>query len=254
MHPEGQGYYGPALHGFRASQPLHAQLLATLKTGDRADGHVSASKEWERGEMPSELARNITAYMNAHSRAAALAAARQPVFKGVRRLLDVGGGSAIFSIEMAKAWPTLRATVLEIAPVCVEADRYIAAAGVAERVGTKASNMFTDDWSGGHDAHFLSNIFHDWSDETCRLLARKSFASLPPGGIIILHEMLMDDDGCGPLATAAFSALMLLSTKGRQYSLPELRDFLEDAGFTDIESANTGSAYYSVVTARKPNR
>jgi acetylserotonin N-methyltransferase len=114
--------------------------------------------------------------------------------------------------------------------------------------------MFTTDWPAGHDAHFLSNIFHDWSDDTCRQLARKSFASLPPGGTLMLHEMLMDDDGCGPLATAAFSLLMLLSTKGRQYSLPELRCFLEDAGFTAIESASTGGAYYSLVTARKPHQ
>ena len=254
MHPAGQGYYGPALHGFRASQPLHAQLLATLRTGDRAEGHVSASREWERGEMPPDLAKIITAYMNAHSRAAALAVARQPVLKDIRKLLDVGGGSAIFPIEMAKVWPSLRATVMEIAPVCVEADRYIAAAGVAGQVRTRASNMFTEDWPDGDDAHFLSNIFHDWSEETCRLLARKSFAALRPGGTIMLHEMLMDDDGCGPLATAAFSLLMLLSTKGRQYSLPELRNFLENAGFIDIESVGTGSAYYSVVTARKPHR
>jgi 3-hydroxy-5-methyl-1-naphthoate 3-O-methyltransferase len=112
--------------------------------------------------------------------------------------------------------------------------------------------MFTHDWPQGHDAHFFSNIFHDWSDETCCLLARKSFAALPSGGTIMLHEMLMDDDGCGPLTTAAFSVLMLLGTKGRQYTLPELKSFLEDAGFVGVEAATTGGGYYSLVTATKP--
>jgi 3-hydroxy-5-methyl-1-naphthoate 3-O-methyltransferase len=251
LHPAAQGYFGPLLRPFRASQPLHAQLLATLRPGVQATAHASAVAEWERGEMPPDLARTITAFMNAHSRAAAKGAALQPLFADVERVLDVGGGSAVFAIEIAKAWPALNATVMEIAAVCAEADRYIAEAKVADRVRTKAANMFTQDWPTGHDVHFLSNIFHDWSDDTCRLLARQSFSALPHGGRIVLHEMLMDDDGCGPLATAAFSLLMLLGTRGRQYTLAELRGFLESAGFSSVEAFSTGGGYYSLVVARK---
>lgn len=252
LHPDGAGYCGPAIHGFRTSQPLHQQLMATLKTGDRAEDHVSAADEWERGAMPPELALQITAYMNAHSGAASRSLPRLPVFGTVKSLLDVGGGSAAFSIQLAKAWPGLSATVMEIGVVCREADKYIAAAGVGARVKTQAVNMFSQDWPQGHDGHFFSNIFHDWSDDTCRFLARKSFAALPSGGTIMLHEMLMDDDGCGPLTTAAFSLLMLLGTKGRQYTLPELKAFLEDSGFLGVEAVSTGGGYYSLVTATKP--
>ncbi|MBK8161481.1 MAG: methyltransferase domain-containing protein [Rhodospirillaceae bacterium] len=202
--------------------------------------------------MPEGLAAIITAFMNAHSRAASLAVAMQPVFGGVRSVLDVGGGSGIFAIEMARAHPKLTATVLEIDTICAEAWRYIDAAGVSARVKTHPLNMFTQPWPGGYDAHFFSNIFHDWSDQTCRMLAKKSFDALPPGGRILLHEILMDDDGCGPLPAAAFSLLMLIGTKGRQYSLPELREFLESAGFVDIEAARTGGGYYSMVSARRP--
>jgi acetylserotonin N-methyltransferase len=176
----------------------------------------------------------------------------QPLFGDFRSVLDVGGGSGIFAIELAKAWPQLKATVLEIASICAEADRYIAAAGMVGQVQTQPLNMFTQPWPQGHEAHFFSNIFHDWSDETCRMLARKSFEALPAGGRILLHEILMDDDGCGPLPAAAFSLLMLLGTRGRQYSLPELRQMLEAAGFVDIETARTGGGYYSLVSARRP--
>lgn len=252
LHPAAEGYVGPLLQQFRASQPLHAQLLATLRPDVQAPRHGSSVAEWERGEMPPERARSITAFMNAHSRAAARGAALQPLFADVQRLLDVGGGSAVFAIEIAKAWPALHATVLEIEAVCAEADRYIAAADVANRVRTEAANMFTQSWPTGHDVHFLSNIFHDWTDDTCRLLARQSFSALPRGGRIVLHEMLMDDDGCGPLPTAAFSLLMLLGTRGRQYTLAELRGFLESAGFSGAEAFSTGGGYYSFVVATKP--
>jgi hypothetical protein len=131
-------------------------------------------------------------------------------------------------------------------------NRYSTGAGLQARVRTQAFNMFTQAWPTGHDVHFLSNILHDWSDETCGLLVRKSFEALPAGGRIVLHEMLMDDDGCGPLAAAAFSVMMLLGTRGRQYTLAELRGFLEPVGFTEIEAFSTGGGYYSLVVARKP--
>ena len=252
LHPQAEGYQGPLLHGYRQSQPLHAQLLATLRPQVKATAHASAAADWERGEMTPDFARMITAYMNAHSRAAAKAVGAQPLFADVRSLLDVGGGSGIFSIEVAKARPALHATVMEIAAVCAEAERYVEAAGQTPRVHTVALNMFTQPWPSGHDAHFLSNILHDWSDETCRLLVKKSFDALPSGGRIVLHEMLMDDDGCGPLPAAAFSLLMLLGTRGRQYSLPDLRGFLEPAGFAAVEAFTTGGGYYSLVVARKP--
>jgi acetylserotonin N-methyltransferase len=252
LHPQAQGYQGPLLHGFRQSQPLHAQLLATLRPEVKAEAHASAAAEWERGELSPGRAQGLTAYMNAHSLAAAKAVGVQPLFADVRKLLDVGGGSAIFSIEIARSQPSLRATVMEIASVCAEADRYIAASGQSSRVRTESVNMFTQPWPTGYDAHFLSNILHDWSDETCRMLVKKSFDALASGGRIVLHEMLMDDDGCGPLPAAAFSLLMLLGTRGRQYSVPELRGFLEAAGFTEIEAFSTGGAYFSLVFARKP--
>jgi hypothetical protein len=251
-NPAAMGYVGPLLHRFKELQPFHAQLMETLRTGDRASQYPSVAAEWERGEMPPEMAQKVTAFMNAHSRAASLAVAQQPLFNAIGSVLDVGGGSGIFSIEMAKAHPGLTATVLEIDTICAEASGYITAMGVADRVKTHSLNMFTQPWPKGYDAHFFSNIFHDWSDDTCRLLARKSFEALPAGGHILLHEILMDDDGCGPLAAAAFSLLMLIGTKGRQYSLPELRQFLESAGFTDIDAARTGGGYYSLVSARKP--
>jgi hypothetical protein len=62
--------------------------------------------------------------------------------------------------------------------------------------------------------------------------------------------MLMNDNGDGPATTASFSLLMLLGTKGRQYSLAELRGFSR-GGFRDVMSTPTCS-YYSVVSARNP--
>jgi 3-hydroxy-5-methyl-1-naphthoate 3-O-methyltransferase len=166
--------------------------------------------------------------------------------------MDVGCGSGVYGIEIARAHPSLQVTLLDLAAMSAEAANYVERAGMTGRVGTAACNMFTEDWPRGPDAHFFANVFHDWSVETNRMLASKSFETLPSGGRIFLSEVLMDDDLAGPWHAAAFSLLMLIGTLGKQYSLPEFRSILESAGFTDVEAVRTGGSYYSLVSARKP--
>lgn len=189
--------------------------------------------------------------MHAHSCAAAIGVAGHPVFAQVERLLDIGGGSGVFSIAIAQRWPDLRGTVMDLATMCDAALHYMREGGVTDRVDTLAVDMFREPWPAGYDALFFSNIFHDWTDETCLALARKAYDRLPSGGRIMLHEALINDNGDGPATTASFSILMLYGTQGRQFTLPELTALLGEAGFVDCEASAT-CGYYSLVMARKP--
>ena len=102
------------------------------------------------------------------------------------------------------------------------------------------------------DLHFYSNIYHDWSPDKGRLLTEKSFQSLPPGGRIIIHETLYDDDKTGPFPAAAYSMGMLgWSLDGAQYSGLELSTMLTAAGFHDIRVQQT-FGYASIVQATNP--
>lgn len=252
LHPDAEGYWGGFIVRFRQTEPLHAKLLETLRTGKRPADAVSGGPEWERGTMSAETARQIAAFMHAHSMAPAKGAAQQSVFREIGSVMDVGCGSGVYGIAFARENPQLSVTLLDLKEMCAEAAGYVARAGLSDRVKTNPANMFEEDWPTWHDAHFFANVFHDWSEETNLLLARKSFAALPSGGRILLSEILMDDDLAGPWHAAAFSLLMLLGTLGKQYSLPEFRAILEEAGFVDVQAARTGGGYYSLVTARKP--
>jgi acetylserotonin N-methyltransferase len=210
-----------------------------------------AADDWAAGNVTPHRAREVAARMHAHSLPAAVGVARHYDFRGVTRLLDVGGGSGCFMVAAAQAHPHLRCTVLELPAMCEVASGYIDAGGVADRVDTCAVDMFRQPWPRGYDALFFSNIWHDWNLRTCRWLAARAFEALPPGGRVLLHEMLLADDGAGPVTAASFSMLMLLATQGQQFTLSELSDMLEGAGFARIEVLATHS-YYSVVSAMKP--
>jgi hypothetical protein len=216
---------------------------APTGSGRPADG-------WAAGEIAIGQAKAIAASMHSHSLPAAIAAARNYDFTGVHRILDVGGGSGCFMIAFAQAHPIIKATILELPSMCEAAAAYIEAGAVGSSVDTAALNMFRDPWPKGYDAIFFSNIWHDWNFRTCAWLAERAYEALPRDGRIMLHEMLLDDDGAGPATPAAFSMLMLLATQGQQFTFAELKTLLAQAGFRDIETQQT-AGYYSITTGYK---
>jgi hypothetical protein len=249
--PTSDYYWGGMVRRPGATQTQ--DVLAAL----RRDAHPEQEPDtrhvvaWASGDIDEERARTITAAMHAHSFPAAMGAARNGDFSGVRRLLDVAGGSGCFPIALTHQHPDLRCTVMELAPVCRVAEEYIARYGAIGHVDTLAANMFADEWPQGYDACFFSNIFHDWDPERCALLARKAFTALPSGGRIYLHEMLLADTKDGPLPAALFSITMLAGNYGKQFSLAELDQLLTTAGFINVRASQT-YAYYSLISAHKP--
>ena len=165
--------------------------------------------------MSQKAAEGIANFMHAHSQGPAFGAAAQGVFGELASLMDVGCGSGVYGIEIARSHPRLKVVLMDLKEMATEAQKFIDRAGMGRQVTIAGVNMFTEKWPRGHDGHFFSNVFHDWSDETCRLLAQKSFEALPNGGRIFLNEILMDDDCTGPFPAAAFSLLMLVGTLGQ---------------------------------------
>jgi hypothetical protein len=252
-------YWGPLLRALGVVQQPHAALLGALRAPDERAASWSLRPAtvsgdpvagWQSGQIDRAQAEVVTKIMHCHSLPASVAVARSGIVQGVTRLLDVGGGSGCFSIAIAQHLRSVRCTVMELTAVCEVAKRYIAEGGVADRVDTVAVDMFREPWPRDYDGMFFSNIFHDWDAETDVFLAERAHAALADGGRIFLHEMLLAEDGSGPVTTASFSMLMLLGTKGRQYTFNELRQILASAGFVDIDSRKT-YGYYSVVSARK---
>lgn len=230
--------------------PAHKLLLETVNNQRAQAEKTRPADGWESGHVDMAMAREVTAFMHSHSMAAAVGMTRTFDFSNSWRVLDIGGGSGCFSIALAKLRPDIRCTVMELPTIGALAKRYIADAGVSDRVDTTAVDMFRQEWPRGYDTHFFSNIFHDWGSETCRELARHSFAALEPGGRILLHEMLLDDGGLGPPLAVTFSLLMAMGTLGQQFTFGQLEEILAAAGFRNIQSQQT-YGNYSIVSGEK---
>lgn len=229
-----------AYYAAMADKPGVADFLKVLRTGRPAHWPGDDSPgDWHASMHDTAFAEAFTAAMDCRGRVLAPALAAAVDMGAVRRLLDVGGGSAVYSIALAERNASLAAAVLEAAPVDAIARRAVAAAGLKARIDVIAVDMFADPWPQDHDCHLFSNVLHDWDEAECRTLLAKSAAALPAGGRILIHDMLLDDDKSGPLWAAEYSVLLSTITQGRLYSAAEIRGWLADLGFEISDRAPT---------------
>jgi predicted O-methyltransferase YrrM len=144
-------------------------------------------------------------------------------------LLDVGGGTGIYSIACLQANPQLRAIVWDRPEVLKIAREFAQEHGVAERIDFVAGDMFVDPVPTA-DAMLLSNILHDWDVPECRKLILRLANALPPGGQLLIHDVFLNDTLDGPLPIALYSAALFSITEGRAYSAGEYQQWLREAG------------------------
>ena len=206
---------------------------------------------WAAHEADPAKARAFTAAMHSVSERPAAGVAERVDLASARRLLDVGGGSGALSIALARANPELECVIWDIPAVCPIAEEYVQAAGCEDRVTSRPGDMFAESYPAGFDTVLLSQILHDWNFETGAALVAKAFAALPPGGRILIHEKLVEDDDSGPLANQLVHLDMLVWTEGQQYRVSELTELLDRSGFTSVERLRT-AGYWSVVLGVKP--
>lgn len=193
--------------------------------------------------------------MFATSRFTARALADAYDFGAHRRLLDVGGGAGAFPIEFCLRLPELRATILDLPHVCVRAGERIAEAGLTGRIDAVAGDFLADPaLPDGHDVILLSMILHDWDEPTNRALLARCHAALPPGGVIVISELLLNDERTGPAEAALMGMNMLVETEGgKNYSGAEYAAWLADAGFVDIRTVPfEAPGANGAVLARRP--
>src|SRR6266571_931720 len=158
-------------------------------------------------------------------------------FSRFRELLDVGGGSGAFDIELCTRYPNLSATVYDLPFVTGIAAEKIAESGLSGRVTTHPGDFFADPkYPAGHDVILLSMIMHDWNEQEDRGILRKCYEALAPGGAVVISELLVNDEKTGPPPAALMSLNMLVETLGgRNYTPSEYRAWLEDTGFRDVK-------------------
>lgn len=200
-----------------------------------------------------EWTRDFIQGMNDVTRELAPQVVPQLELEDVSVLMDVGGGPGTYAAAFQEAWPGLAEVRLFDLPEALEIGRRnLAKWGVDDKVEFCPGNFHNDTLPPGCDAIWLSQVLHSQDEAGCRSLLRRSFEALNPGGRLLVHEFLLDDDKTAPVTAAIFAVHMLVMTQGgRAYSGSEIGAWMDDAGFSGVEVKKV-SDDTAVVSARKP--
>jgi 2-hydroxy-4-(methylsulfanyl)butanoate S-methyltransferase len=125
-----------------------------------------------------------------------------------KQLLDIGGGSGAYSLAFCAANPRLDSTILDFPQTIETARTYARQSGLADRIAHLAGNAITTDWPKGHDVVLMSYVWSAVGGDDIAVLARRAFDALPPGGLVLVHDFMVENSREQP----AFAAWYLLGS------------------------------------------
>ena len=163
--------------------------------------------------------------------------AAQIDLRGVRALLDLGGGPGTYAMAFLAKNSGLRATVCD-RPAALDVAKEIASTHKAgARLSYLPLDMMTEDIPGGYDAIWYSNVLHIYSPQENQAVFRRAAAALNPGGRLLIQDAFLHDrDGLFPEEASLFAVSMLLFTeRGNTYGAADTKGWLTDAGFERIK-------------------
>jgi len=168
-------------------------------------------------------------------------------------LLDVGGASGTWTMAFLRTMPTARATLFDLPDAVKQAQERLAGGEFADRVELAAGDFYRDELPRGADLAWVSAIVHQHDRTANRELFAKVYRALVPGGRIAIRDVVMAPCGTKPVDGALFAINMLVNTpSGTTFTLDELAEDLQSAGFEQAALAVESEGMHSVVVAGKP--
>lgn len=169
------------------------------------------------------------------------------------KMLDIGGASGTYTIAFLRRNPDLRGVLFDLPNVVPMARERLAEEGMTKRVEIVEGDFYQDELPTGCDLALLSAIIHQNNPERNLELYKKIFSSLEPGGRLLIRDHVMDESRTSPPAGAMFAINMLVNRRGGDtYTMQEIQEGLEQAGFTEVKLVREGWLMDALVEGRKP--
>jgi ubiquinone/menaquinone biosynthesis C-methylase UbiE len=167
-------------------------------------------------------------------------------------VLDIGAGSGVWGIALAKQSPRVRVHAVDWPQVLKVTRRIAKRHGVAKRLSTAAGDFFEADFGKGHRVATIGHILHSEGRERSQRLLKKVFNALAPGGTVAIQEFVPNEDRTGPPNALIFAVNMHVNTNaGDTFTFGEMSQWLRKAGFKNPQLLNVPSVS-PLVLADKP--
>jgi SAM-dependent methyltransferase len=214
-----------AVRFFRLQWRLFDQLPEFLRTGQGAvshDGALSAD-DWRLYQRAMfQLAR-----MGARE-----VAKKTPVPRGATAMLDIGGSHGLYSVELCRRVPTMRAVVLELPDAIEAAAPLLAAINTEQRVRHQPANVLEEDLGEEqYDLILISNLVHHFRSDENQRIAKKAARALRKDGCFIIQDFVRPELGAdSDTLSSAQNLFFSLTSAAGVHSLAEQQEWQRQAG------------------------
>jgi methylase of polypeptide subunit release factors len=167
-------------------------------------------------------------------------------------ILDLGGGSGAYCIAAVQRYPHLKAIVLDFEPVCKMTREFVAQWGMEDHISTHPGDFTIDPLPTGADVMIMASNLPQYSEQVLEKILKKAYDALEPGGEYHVVGETLDNDKRGPLGPALWGLHeALFGSEGRAHSEEEVKEYLESAGFVNVEVHSFIPGSLSRITGRK---
>lgn len=228
-----------------------ADLTEGLKTGE-PQNEVKRGGDDLFGTLysdPKRLEQFLSA-MTGLSLGIARAMAEKFPWSRYQTFADVGAAQGGLPVVIAQAHPHLTGVGADLPVVGPIFEKYVAARGLQGRLKFAPLDFFTEPLPAA-DVIIMGHILHDWDLPTKKMLVRKAYEALPPGGSFIVFEAIIDDARRENAFGLLMSLNMLIETRGGfDYTGADCAGWMREAGFRETRVEHLSGPDSMVVGAK----
>ena len=214
--------------------PFWGSLTEALRTGLPQNEAKGGGNPFDAMYRDERILRGFLGAMSGVSLGAAKAIAQQFPWQNYSTFIDIGAAQGALPVQVALAHPHLRGGGFDLPVVGPVFEEYIASHGLQERLHFYPGDFFKDSCPAA-DVLVMGHILHDWDLGQKLALLAKCYASLPPGGCLIVYDAIIDDDRRRNAFGLLMSLNMLIETPGGfDYTGAQCREWMQEVGFTQV--------------------
>lgn len=181
--------------------------------------------------------------------------ARTVDLSNAKRLLDIGGGTGAMTISLCNAYPELTSTIIDFPNVSEIGWRFITDAELINRVSYVPGNALECTWPTEQDAILMSYLLSGVPGDRISELMQWAWNSLEPGGVLMIHDFMVESSRKGPPLAALWQLQHMAFTPDAQsLSIAWLEGALGEAGFEVTQSGDLIPGMTKLIVGRKPAR
>jgi SAM-dependent methyltransferase len=109
-------------------------------------------------------------------------------FSRYNKMLDIGGNSGEFALQICKKHPGISAAVFDLPLVCDIGSEHLRAEPESSRIAFIKGDALKERLPSGFDLISYKSMLHDWPDKEAGQLIANAARSLPAGGTLLIFE------------------------------------------------------------------